>query len=96
MHLFPGKAGTLHMATTTQTDMLPFNERQTKPALCPGFTIVKAVCTQTQLTVRLHSGMKPHKVENEASILESPLTAFKLILAHGGDARPGWTHNEHS
>lgn len=95
MHLFRGKVCTLHIATT-QTGTLPFNERQIKPAPCSCLTIAKAVCTQTQLIASLHFGMKPHKVENEASILGSRWNAFKLILAHGGNARPRWTRSEHS
>ena len=96
LHLYLGKVVTLRIATTTQIDMLPFSERQTKPALCPCVTTAKAVHTQTQLISSLHFGMKPHKVENEASILEPLLNAFELILAHGGNARPRWTHNEPS
>lgn len=95
MRLFLDKVCTLHMVTTTHTDMLSSSERQPYVLASP-FPTAKAVCTQTQLIAILHFGMKTHKVGNEASILESPLNAFKLILAHGGNARPRWTHNEHS
>lgn len=64
------------MATITQTHMLPLRNK-TSPLLSQG---ERSAYTNTALLLLSFSGMKPHKVEIEASILESPLNAFVVAI----------------
>lgn len=82
MHLFLAKVCTLHVATITQTHTLSFSARGTKPAV--GLSLLsqgeRYAHTNTALLLLSFFGMKPHKVETEASILESPLNAFVVAI----------------